>query len=541
MLNGLNGITRRFWVGIIFSAAGILIPSIGFTSDIETILMPGKVIEDHKKWESSCSKCHKVFGDLNQSKLCLDCHDKIASDIKKKRGYHGRYSHVQRQECRACHTDHIGRGGDIVKLDKETFDHHLTDFKLKGTHKKVDCRLCHKKKIPYRETKSRCISCHKKDDRHKKRLGKKYKGKCEKCHQETGWTKMKFNHNKKTKFKLVSKHKKVNCTICHPNDRFIKTPKACYSCHRLNDVHRGGNGKNCKKCHNPRGWKKVKFSHNKDTNFKLEGRHKEVICVDCHKQDEAKLDIKVGKKKKKARHCYNCHKQDDEHKGTFGRKCETCHGVKNWWVKRKFQHDKQTDFKLKGKHKKADCNDCHRGGNVYKEKLKQTCYTCHKVDDTHKGQQGKKCQSCHNENGWRDKVIFEHDITNFPLIGIHAITPCEECHLTKSFKDAKIACFSCHENIDNHKRTLGENCNRCHNPNDWNLWRFNHDKESKFKIDGKHKKLICKHCHKTPTKKLQSEPRTCIRCHASDDAHNGAFGNNCKQCHTTESFRELNR
>ncbi|MFV2059035.1 MAG: cytochrome C [Gammaproteobacteria bacterium] len=538
----LNGITCRCVARIFFSLCFLIIlPNTGFAADIETILMPGKVIDGHKKWEDTCSKCHKVFGELGQSKLCLACHDKIESDIKKKRGYHGRYSQVKRQECRACHTDHIGRDGDIVKLDKETFDHHLTDFKLKGTHKTVDCRLCHKKKIPYRETKSKCVSCHKKDDPHKKRLGKKYKGKCVKCHQESGWDKNKFDHNK-TKFKLKYKHKKVTCATCHPNDRFLKTPKSCYSCHRLNDIHRGGNGKKCVDCHNPRGWKKVKFDHDADTTFKLEGRHKDITCIDCHRDEkDGRLDIKKRKKKKKARQCYSCHKQDDEHKGTFGKKCQTCHGVKNWWVKRKFQHDRDTKFKLKGKHKKADCNDCHRGGNVYKEKLKQTCYTCHKVDDTHKGQQGKKCQTCHNEKGWRTKVKFEHDITNFPLIGLHAITPCEECHLTNSFKDVKIQCFSCHEEDDNHKRTLGENCNKCHNPNDWNLWRFNHDKQTKFKIDGKHKKLICNNCHKTPTKKLQSEPRTCIRCHASDDEHNGSFGNNCKQCHTTESFRDHRR
>ncbi len=140
----LNGITCRCIARIFFSLA-LILPTAVFAADIETLLMPGKVIEGHKKWEDTCSKCHKVFGELGQSKLCLDCHDKIESDIKKKRGYHGRYSQVKRQECRSCHTEHIGRDGDIVKLDKETFDHHLTDFKLKGTHKKVDCRLCHKK------------------------------------------------------------------------------------------------------------------------------------------------------------------------------------------------------------------------------------------------------------------------------------------------------------------------------------------------------------------------------------------------------------
>ena len=51
-------------------------------------------------------------------------------------------------------------------------------------------------------------------------------------------------------------------------------------------------------------------------------------------------------------------------------------------------------------------------------------------DDVHKGQVGKKCERCHNQSGWTKEVFFDHDLARFPLIGIHAITPCEECHLS---------------------------------------------------------------------------------------------------------------
>lgn len=497
-------------------------------SAFESLLMPGKLIKGHAKYEAECSKCHVSFEKKSQTKKCIACHKKIRKDIKTKKGFHGKSKKIKRQECQLCHTDHKGRDADVVKLDKATFDHQFTDFPLRGTHEIVRCEQCHKKKKPYRETSSKCHSCHKKASTHKKSMGKKYLKNCKACHQEKGWSKIKYDHDK-TKFRLKAKHKKVDCTTCHPNDRYIKTPKACVSCHRLNDVHRGNNGKKCQKCHSPRGWKKLKFDHSKDTDFPLTGRHKQLICVNCHKKDPYKVEIKQT--------CISCHKQDDTHHGKFNTKCEKCHKTSTW-KKLKFNHDKDTEYKLKGKHKTASCIACHKG-TLYKTKTPTKCISCHKVDDVHRGQQGKKCQKCHNEKGWNEKVRFDHDLTRLPLIGLHATTPCEECHLSNTYKTAKIACFSCHEQDDIHEQRLGENCNVCHNPNGWKIWRFDHDKQTEFKLTGKHKKVYCEACHTKAVKRIESNPRTCIACHSGDDIHDRQFGKRCDRCHTTKSFNDL--
>ena len=66
--------------------------------------------------------------------------------------------------------------------------------------------------------------------------------KCQTCHRATGWNKVNFNHNKKTKFKLAGAHKKALCQSCHINQKYTKTPKKCISCHKIDDVHRGKNG-----------------------------------------------------------------------------------------------------------------------------------------------------------------------------------------------------------------------------------------------------------------------------------------------------------
>lgn len=512
----------------LISLAGLLVAGISyngaFAASIETLLMPGKVIEGHAKYEEDCKQCHSRLGTSNQKRLCLDCHEEIDADVKKKEGFHGRTETVSTQECRSCHTDHIGRDADVVGLNKETFDHKFTDFPLKGAHTKVYCDSCHAKDKKYLEAPSACYDCHKEDEPHKGRLGKK----CEQCHNERAWKQSEFDHDKETDFPLKGHHKDATCNSCHPNERYKDTPQNCYACHKLNDVHNTRYGKKCQTCHTPKDWDKPTFDHDKDTDYPLIGRHKKTLCDACHTghlyDDKLKDD------------CYSCHKSDDQHKGQNGTSCDKCHTPKSWSTIG-FNHDKDTDFPLRGKHKPLECTACHKGG-LYKDELKTECVACHKADDVHRGQQGDNCAQCHDESGWGSKVVFDHDLTDFPLIGLHATVPCEECHISRSFKDAKKECDTCHKKDDIHKKTLGPHCEQCHNPNGWPLWQFDHNTQTDFKLDGKHEGLQCSGCHKKTVSNTIKLSHTCESCHRKDDPHFGQFGRNCERCHSTKSFED---
>ncbi|HEY9051971.1 MAG TPA: cytochrome c3 family protein [Gammaproteobacteria bacterium] len=496
-------------------------------ADIEQLVMPGKLIKGHEKYEKECTNCHSSFSKKEQKKLCADCHEDIKKDINSKQGFHGRNILAINQECRQCHTDHIGRDADIIKLDKETFNHSLTDFELKGMHKRTQCGLCHKSDKKYREALSQCFDCHEKNDPHDGKLGKK----CESCHSENAWQKIKFDHDK-TKFPLKGKHKDADCQSCHPDNRHKNTPKQCFSCHALDDAHNTRYGEKCETCHNSNDWKKAFFDHDKKTKFPLQGRHKQTLCGACH---TGTANIY---KEKPDKTCFACHKSDDIHKGKNGEKCEQCHSPVSW-KKSKFSHDKDTKFPLKGKHEKLQCNACHQG-DVHKNKLKTDCLSCHKADDVHGGQQGKQCHQCHNENSWKQISNFNHDLTSFPLNGQHAILTCEECHSSNKFKDTSMACYSCHAKNDEHKQTLGRNCHKCHNPNSWSLWLFDHNKQTAFELDGAHKNLKCSACHTSQTDGDVTKSSTCATCHFRDDVHRGGFGKFCEQCHNTSKFSDLN-
>lgn len=499
-----------------------------FAFDFEKLFMPGEVIAGHKKYENDCKQCHVRLRETSQEQLCMDCHKSIQKDILNIKGFHGKNNRAASSDCKVCHADHKGRGANIVWLDKDRFNHKQTDYPLVGKHKQTECSSCHPKDKKFRDAPSACIDCHKEDDVHKSKLGKK----CANCHNPKAWTGKQFDHDK-TKFKLRDSHKQVACDLCHVENRYKDTPGKCVSCHAIKDVHQNRFGSKCQDCHSQEKWNKTKFDHDKDTKYRIKGKHRSVTCHACHSISNSKQE-----KKKSIRSCYSCHRLDDVHKGKRGKKCQQCHSEKTW-LESSFDHDKKTKFSLKGAHAKASCQACHQTDSIDK-KTDMACYSCHKHEDVHKGQQGKRCNDCHNDaSWWMEDVKYDHDFSDFPLIGQHAVAGCESCHLSSAFKDVKTDCFSCHQEDDVHKKALGEDCQNCHNPNDWLIWQFNHD-ESDFKIKGAHTELHCHSCHFKPRDDNSKKNNHCIDCHNRDDIHDGNFGPNCDNCHTQEDFRSIN-
>jgi hypothetical protein len=514
-----------------FAFVGLSMSAFADLGPLDAMVMPGEVIKGHAKFEKTCRYCHVSFRKSAQAQLCLDCHDHrdVADDIAKGRGYHGR---IKKQQCSVCHTDHHGRDANIAPLNMKTFDHDLTDYPLAGAHAdaKVKCQHCHKPNLKYRDAPSQCSACHKDDDVHKGKLGQK----CVNCHVDSTWKKVRFDHSR-TKFPLEGRHLFAKCTACHANERYKNTPKNCYGCHRRDDDtkgHKGRFGRKCESCHNAERWTISLFNHDKSTDFPLAGKHRFAKCTACHKGSLYKEKLKTN--------CYACHKNDDDkkgHKGRFGTKCDSCHTPRDW-KRVTFDHNRHTKFPLRGKHGQAKCAACHKG-ILYQESLKTTCFSCHEKDDAHKGQEGKQCGRCHNEQSWKGKIFFDHGLSRFPLLGKHADVPCEDCHRDTTFKDASTECWACHQKDDVHKRRLGTFCEQCHNARDWRQWDFDHDRRTRFRLDGAHDRLGCLACHKRPAKKKIQLGTACLSCHRTEDIHAGAFGPFCDRCHVTSSFRKI--
>lgn len=406
-----------------------------------------------------------------------------------------------------------------------------------------DCKACHKR-FDRNAQDGLCMDCHK-DVGHDVRSRGGFHGRlkpqaCRSCHTDhkgvdariAAFDKREFDHAA-TDFALRGKHPQVECEKCHaPTRKYRDAPIDCNACHRKDDVHKGTLGTKCADCHGESNWKEAKFDHDK-TRFALSGKHVDTKCVDCHKDKDYKNT---------PRQCVACHKDDDQgakgHKGQFGEKCDSCHDAKAWKPST-FNHDTDTKYPLRFKHRSVKCGDCHTGP-LYKTRTPTECVACHKDDDKHKGTLGDKCGSCHTERDWKEKAKFDHDKTSFPLLGKHADTKCDACHKTGAmFKEAPKECIACHRKDDKHKGNVGEKCGDCHGERDWKTTkgRFDHDK-TKFKLRNAHAlpAVKCTACHQDLTH-LRDTPTACDACHRKDDKHEGQLGRDCGRCHDDKSWK----
>ncbi len=229
----------------------------------------------------ACKQCHKGSVTLPvKHEKCIDCHIDYHKDQFSKEG--------KSTDCSDCH-DVTGFSQFVYSIEK----HNLSKFKLEGAHLATPCFECHKKEKEwnFKRIGEKCSDCHK--DIHKNRIDAKYyqDGQCENCHQVAGWNSINFDHGK-TSFPLEGKHAIATCRNCHfkhnPEGIFnLKSGRLgvkCVDCHQ--DIHCGqfkeSNEFDCTKCHIFENWKPERFEHN-STRFKLDGGHKNVACIKCHK------------------------------------------------------------------------------------------------------------------------------------------------------------------------------------------------------------------------------------------------------------------
>jgi hypothetical protein len=492
---------------------------------IEGLIMPGPVAAVHVELEGTCSSCHVPFSRTRQRSLCLTCHEDVSRDIAAGGGFHGRQETVADAECATCHTEHEGRGADILGLDVNNFDHNLSNFQLHGKHTEQMCVACHVEEQPYHAAETECNACHAEDDRHHGNLGSA----CADCHTETAWTDVRFDHELTAEYALTGKHAAITCESCHVGEVYEKTPNTCVGCHAEDDSHAGNNGSECQQCHTTRDWKQVSFDHFARTGFALRGGHNDLTCESCHEGNKAEQNTPTE--------CVACHRENDPHKGVNGEMCQDCHRVTEW-ADVTFDHARDTMFALRGAHAALTCDGCHKQP-VALAVPSTKCFDCHAEDDPHEQQLGEACGSCHVEVRWAEDVRFDHDLARFPLLGKHNDVVCADCHATPAFLNAPEQCIDCHAEDDIHKQRLGTACATCHNPNDWLAWTFDHDTQTDFALTGAHDGLDCHGCHREPVDGAIALDSTCATCHRNDDVHRGEFGTDCAECHTTESFRDL--
>lgn len=461
-------------------------------------ISPGDLSQAHAELEGmgNCTLCHDLGNKVLNSK-CLDCHEDIQSLLNNNKGYHAHRT-VKNKDCTECHSEHHGRKFDALRFDQDNFDHLLTGYKLEGEHKVIDCRECH-------------VADNIKDREIRKR-----------------------------------------------KDTFLGLDDKCLTCH--DDFHQKTLDSDCIQCHNFDKFRPAsKFDHD-DADYKLTGRHKNVDCVECHKETTRNgkdfqqfTDIAYND-------CIDCH--DDPHNDRIVGKCSQCHTTKSFADfkgRGNFNHNRGTNFNLKGKHKRLDCVACHKEDHdpltVFIDRTgvnENDCITCH--EDVHEGKFGTDCAKCHQETSFTDLKsmdFFDHDVTDYPLTGKHLDVDCKECHVQR-FLDAIdfSACKNCHEDYhegDFEKNNTTPDCVECHSLDegfDYSLYTLQQHQASQFPLEGAHIATPCFACHISEEKwEFRDIGMDCIDCH--EDIHEGLIdekyygGNQCDACHESEKWSSI--
>jgi hypothetical protein len=522
-------------------------------------LEPGKRIKGHQGLD--CEKCHDTAKGVARNK-CLGCHEHkpLARRINKGLGLHSKKDF--KKGCQLCHLEHKGASYNPIDWrpfgGQKRFNHSLTGYDLEGAHKRQDCKKCHEAK--YKESgrtkflglDDNCLSCH--DDVHRFQRSHRELTNCKICHSfdaraVTRAKGLKFDHGKIADFPLNGRHIDTKCSNCHTSTTIFKMkdkPDQCADCHK--DPHKNvytAKGRDCDKCHSDKKTKFLdgKFAHGKLTRFDLKGKHAKQKCKKCH-EPKAKEPPKFA--------CSSCHQKDSIHvvggKNRFARRdCGQCHQSDDFKSKLIFAHGKQTGFNLSGKHASISCKGCHRMKPKKEAKsARETfeffssgkCIGCHAHTNSHKGRfndRPRLCIKCHVPGSANIKTPNHRELsTHFAQQGAHAKISCEKCHgdgLTKLSLD-KGECAQCHAKDDEHKGNLGKGCKQCHFEGyPWSDVIFDHNKQSEFKLEGKHQAVPCTRCHTSAPKEYKPLDTSCASCHAKQDVHEGKLGTACGDCH----------
>ena len=543
----------------------LLVLHLLLTASVFAQLSPGSLSEAHASLEGvkNCTLCHELARAVSNDH-CLACHVELNRRIQAGRGFHG-VSVSPDTSCASCHSEHNGREYELVYWGQEgveAFDHEATGHSHVGKHAEQTCHDCHREEWfdtalladttvnPERSflgLKLACTSCH--SEEHQGQFGED----CTVCHTRDAWHPTSFLHDT-TSFPLLGEHLKAGCDGCHPkkNDRrsadlkidFAGSPgwyfeyrreqdTSCDCCHE--NPHRNQLGATCSECHSPLGWSGTtkQFDHTL-TGYQLEGTHQQLSCKKCHQQGLTTRWSGGG--------CNDCH--EDEHCGQFvddagHTNCSLCHEQHSFRQHSfSLERHQQTSMPLEGAHAAIPCSKCHTrdsSTSCADYNLDHAdCDACH--PDPHGGRAQRwgtaGCRSCHMP-GELSLRSFDHSGTRFPLSGKHQHVACGDCHqstiqqgqLYVPLRPLSQECSACHE--DTHGGQFASkgatNCARCHSTTGWQQSTFDHNRQTRFPIDGAHVDLACIACHQTEVFpdgerriRYRKTPRECRACH---DAH----------------------
>ena len=351
---------------------------------------------------------------------CAGCHAsprlQLASDA---RGAPiPRYRPIEHAECSACHADaHRGALGatcsrchttaSFATVNRASFDHDRTRYPLRGRHTQVACEKCHDfsaGQVASKPAFATCSGCHTPDPHAGTATLAGRAVDCASCHSVEGWRPSSFTvtQHRATRYPLEGKHQQARCSGCHTKTAAasvtMRPVTDCVSCHV--DPHALPAAR-CTDCHDLRGFRPstVDVAAHAHYDFPLTGAHRAVACAECHTELRhppiASTLVAVARWsgpplafKAPKTGCAGCHQS--AHGTQFAARpdrgaCESCHDTDAFRPAKRFDHNRDARFSLKGAHATVPCDRCHRSvrsadgtATVVYRPVSTACEACHK-------------------------------------------------------------------------------------------------------------------------------------------------------------------
>ncbi len=424
------------------------------------------------RFTGACARCHVTTGfhDVNQRDFdhdrtrfalrgkhatlaCARCHDPKTAWGEK----------PPFERCAACHPDAhagqatlAGRAADCAACHDErgwtpsTFTaaaHQTTAYPLEGRHASAACASCHLRsaeaglgtsRVLLRPPHAQCADCHADPHRGRYAAGgaRAQAGGCRACHTLDRFVPSTVTaaSHARLGFALEGAHLAAACRSCHsdldsprpasslkgaaePALFVAETPAGCTDCHA--DPHRGRyspggarpQAEGCRACHSLAAFSPatIGVSDHSGYGFALEGAHRAVPCLACHK------DLAAPRAASSLRDaavpalfvtalptgCADCHASPHgaqfagrpaTRAGLPGDACEACHDLQAFAPAGRFDHERDAAFHLRGAHARVACGACHptardAAGRAYAlyRPTPERCEDCHAVRQTPKG------------------------------------------------------------------------------------------------------------------------------------------------------------
>ena len=214
-----------------------------------------------------------------------------------------------------------------------------------------------------------------------------------------------------------------------------------------------------------------------------------------------------------------------------------------------------TGTNLIGRHRNLTCNECHNMdvvNDIFRDLTGteiDACINCH--TDPHQNKFGNDCKQCHNEFDFHDVKIegeFNHDLTDFPLEGLHDNLDCRKCH-TSNFLDPISfgLCMDCHDDfhrgafVRDDSNTDCKDCHQVNNPFSFTSFDLERHQTTSFPLEGAHQAIACFDCHlEEGNWSFRDIGTQCNDCH--EDFHDGLIqdkyypNKDCTSCHDNSGW-----